>query len=193
MQSIKIAVPLVASIGILLAQDGGSVPQRPAEPAIEVQRVPPPGGAQSKSIPPILQQYDFAAQVRALEETNGLPLPSESTPQVVSGSKSEGVGPSQIPKDYKPTTDVPLTATALEAVQVSEQWRGEKNSPSQGLDGRVIYSFGAGLPTVVCAPLRVCIIELQPGEKIAGEPHIGDAVRWNISPACMGPAITQHQ
>ena len=38
----------------------------------------------------------------------------------------------------------------------------------------------------MCAPLRVCIIELQSGEKLAGEPHIGDSVRWNISPAMFG-------
>jgi len=49
-----------------------------------------------------------------------------------------------------------------------------------------MYSYGAGLPTVVCAPLRVCMIELQTGEKIVGEPHIGDSVRWNISPAMYG-------
>jgi type IV secretion system protein TrbG len=32
----------------------------------------------------------------------------------------------------------------------------------------------------------VCMIELQAGEKIVGEPHIGDSVRWNISPAMYG-------
>lgn len=91
-------------------------------------------------------------------------------------------------KDFHPRTDVSLTPTALEAVRVSERWQGETNSPSPGPDGRVVYSFGAGLPTVVCAPLRVCVIELQPGEKIVGEPHIGDSVRWNISPAMYGTA-----
>lgn len=30
------------------------------------------------------------------------------------------------------------------------------------------------------------MIELQAGEKIVGEPHIGDSVRWNISPAIYG-------
>ena len=55
-----------------------------------------------------------------------------------------------------------------------------------GQDGRVLYSYGAGLPSIVCAPLRVCIIELQSGERLVGEPHIGDAVRWNISPAMFG-------
>ena len=94
--------------------------------------------------------------------------------------------PSAVPKEFKPKGDVPLTPTVIEAVQASEAWREAKNTPSPGLDGRVMYSFGAGLPTVVCAPLRVCIIELQAGEKIVGEPHIGDSVRWNISPALYG-------
>jgi type IV secretion system protein VirB9 len=30
------------------------------------------------------------------------------------------------------------------------------------------------------------MIELQPGERITGEPQIGDSVRWNISPAMYG-------
>jgi type IV secretion system protein VirB9 len=82
--------------------------------------------------------------------------------------------------------DVPLTPTAQEAVRVSEKWRGESISPIAGADGRVVYNFGAGLPTVVCAPLRVCIVELQPGEKLEGEPQIGDSVRWNVAPALYG-------
>jgi len=90
------------------------------------------------------------------------------------------------PKDFHPKTDVPLTETALEALRVSEHWQGESNTPSPGPDGRVIYSYGAGLPTIVCAPLRVCMIELQAGERVVGEPHIGDSVRWNISPAMYG-------
>jgi type IV secretion system protein VirB9 len=89
-------------------------------------------------------------------------------------------------KDFVSKPDVPLSSPALEAVRVSEKWRGESISPVAGADGRVIYNFGAGLPTVVCAPLRVCMIELQPGEKLEGEPQIGDSVRWNISPALYG-------
>jgi type IV secretion system protein VirB9 len=90
------------------------------------------------------------------------------------------------PPGFKPKTDVELTKTAEEAVQMSEKWMAEHNQPAAGQDGRVLYSYGSGLPTVVCAPLRVCIIELQAGEKLIGEPHIGDSVRWNISPAVFG-------
>src|SRR5207248_4767441 len=41
-------------------------------------------------------------------------------------------------------------------------------------------------PTLVCAPLRVCVVELENGEKLVGEPQIGDSVRWIISPATSG-------
>src|SRR5258707_11141606 len=30
------------------------------------------------------------------------------------------------------------------------------------------------------------MIELQSGEKLVGEPHIGDSIRWNLSPAMYG-------
>jgi type IV secretion system protein VirB9 len=91
-----------------------------------------------------------------------------------------------VSKDFILKPDVPLSPPALEAVRVSEKWRDESISPIAGMDGRVIYNFGAGLPTVVCAPLRVCMIELQAGEKLEGEPQIGDSVRWNIAPALYG-------
>jgi P-type conjugative transfer protein TrbG len=133
----------------------------------------PPGG------------YDYGAQIKAMEhfnrtgdtKANGVTARPEKPPQPQ---------PDAIPKDFHPEEDVPLTTTAQEAVQVSETFRAEENPPASGPDGRVLYSFGAGLPTVVCAPLRVCMIELQSGEKIEGEPHIGDSVRWNISPAMYG-------
>ncbi len=86
---------------------------------------------------------------------------------------------------------MPLTATAQAAVKVSEKWLTETTTPSTGADGRVVYTYGAGLPTVVCAPLRVCIVELQAGEQLVGEPQIGDSVRWNIAPALYGKADEQ--
>jgi type IV secretion system protein VirB9 len=130
--------------------------------------------------------YDFGAQVQALTDTTGsLPVPS-AQPKPNSSDTPSIPSIAAVPVEVRPKADVQLNATAVEAVRVSERWRGEKNSPAPGPDGRVIYSYGAGLPTVVCAPLRVCMIELQAGEKIVGEPHIGDAVRWNISPALYG-------
>src|SRR6202451_1042968 len=165
MQSKQVIVALTLSILPILS----------AQPPAGVKRVPPP----PKNVPPLLQQYDFGGQLRTLEDPNS--LPSTVAPELATPSPNGAA-----PNDFHPKTDVPLTATALEAVRVSESWQGEKNAPSPGPDGRVMYSYGAGLPTVVCAPLRVCMIELQAGEKIVGDPHIGDSVRWNILPAMYG-------
>src|SRR5438552_13272057 len=104
-----------------------------------------------------------------------------------------GQGPSvavsPAPAGYKPKTDVALSPTATEAVRVSAEFRAESNLPSPGPDGRVMYAFGAGLATLVCAPMRICILELQPGEKLNGEPQIGDSLRWQITPAAYGTGV----
>jgi type IV secretion system protein VirB9 len=118
---------------------------------------------------------DFAAAAAVLQG-------GATAPPVSKGAS----GPSPV---ALPRPDVPLTPSEQQAVRVSASWRAEANVPAPGPDGRVVYSFGAGLPTVVCAPLRVCIIELQTGEKIVGEPEIGDSVRWNIAPAAYGAGI----
>jgi type IV secretion system protein VirB9 len=127
----------------------------------------------------VLQQYDFGAQLRALDGAEG--VPRELKPVFARTDVAL-----KVPGEATPRLDEPLTPTALEAVRMSETWRGGQNTPAAGSDGRVLYAFGAGLPMVVCAPLRVCIVEMQAGEKIVGEPQIGDSVRWNISPGMYG-------
>jgi type IV secretion system protein VirB9 len=137
----------------------------------------------------VLKQYNYGEQVTAMTDpVNLAPVPGSAPvePQYAIDRAKTGVM-SEI-KNILAKPDVPLTGTALEAVRVSDKWRTENASPAAGPDGRVLYSYGAGLPTVVCAPLRVCIIELQSGEKLVGEPQIGDSVRWNISPALYGVA-----
>lgn len=148
----------------------GQMPVPASPKPIQAKRTPPAKSAAPSSV----QNYNFGAQLQALQDPG----------TAVAGDAVRANG--EVPKDFHLRTDVPLSATAAEAVRVSETWRGEQNTPAAGPDGRVLYSFGAGLPVVVCAPLRVCIIEMQAGEKIVGEPQIGDAVRWNIAPAMYG-------
>ena len=139
------------------------------------------------ALPDLLKQYNYGAQVGALNDLGMLDVSSTSnlvSPEFVKTRKpAAGPGPAPL------SSEVILSPTALAAVRASEKWRGGSNEPAAGPDGRVLYSFGAGLPTVVCAPLRVCIIELQAGEHIVGEPQIGDSVRWNISPAMYGAGL----
>jgi type IV secretion system protein VirB9 len=63
--------------------------------------------------------------------------------------------------------------------------------PTPGADGRVVYIFGQGMPVMVCAPLRVCAIELQAGEHLQSQPQIGDSRRWEITPILSGSGLDE--
>src|SRR5258708_3588329 len=133
MLSLRIVITVTLSSTWMLSAQS----QLPPQPPIGVKRVPPAaqGQASPKNIPPLLQQYDFGGQLRTLEDSGSSPAdlkPELATPGATSGA---------VPKDFRPKGDVPLSATALEAVRVSERWRGEKNAPSPGPDGRVMDSF----------------------------------------------------
>jgi P-type conjugative transfer protein TrbG len=176
-QICSVAVTVTVFVSSLVGQSPATPPSGPAAP-VQAKRVPgqtPPKASNQPSA--VLQSYDFGDQLRVLQD-----------PTAMDSQKSASMpaGANAAPKGYQPRSDIPLSSTAIEAVRVSETWRGGQNTPAAGSDGRVLYAYGAGLPIVVCAPLRVCIIELQPGERITGEPQIGDSVRWNISPAEYG-------
>ena len=188
---------IFSSAGLILAACCvGALAQTPAAPPnlstapVAAKRVPaaqPSSQKQAKEPPALLQKYDFGGQLQVLQDPTTMDVRK-------SGDALQGVSPpgsgsetdSKVPKGFQPPTDVPLNPTALEAVRVSESWRVAHNTPAAGADGRVLYAYGAGLPIIVCAPLRVCIVELQAGEHITGEPQIGDSVRWNVSPAMYG-------
>lgn len=134
---------------------------------------------------PSPEEYPFTDAINSLQEMGPNPRTKRlnwTSPPQTSVRKAEA------PKDYQPKNSVTPSATATDAVEMSDRWQNSRNTPAEGKDGRVVYADGAGLPTIVCAPLRLCIVELQAGEKLTGEPQIGDSVRWNIEPASYGTA-----
>jgi type IV secretion system protein VirB9 len=158
--------------------------QRPGSTApVQAKRLPTEKRNQPGKSSSYIDQYDYGAQIIALHDQSGVSLSAAPAGAVVVNPVSSA---SEVPVGFHEPTDVQLTQTAREAVEMSEKWITEHNQPALGRDGRILYSYGAGLPTVVCAPLRVCMIELQAGEKLVGEPNIGDSVRWNLSPALYG-------
>jgi type IV secretion system protein TrbG len=172
----KLTVVFLCNLASFAWAQPSSPPSAQRAP-VHVTRVPP------ASAPEVdLLQGQISADLQALQSG----VPAAPLPSVPSRLDAAAV-----PKDFHPRTDLPLTPTAEAAVQVSEKWLTEATTPSPGPDGRVVYTYGAGLPTVVCAPLRVCIVELQAGEQLVGEPQIGDSVRWNIAPALYGKADGQ--
>ncbi|HXC24736.1 MAG TPA: TrbG/VirB9 family P-type conjugative transfer protein, partial [Gemmatimonadaceae bacterium] len=54
----------------------------------------------------------------------------------------------------------------------------------------VVVPYGTSQPTLTCAALRTCVIELQPGEMVYGIPPHGDADRWSIHTVGWGPNAT---
>jgi type IV secretion system protein TrbG len=144
---------------------------------------PPSASAPSAPVPalqapPVVMQRNISEAVRQLQGG------ATSAPGTVPGI-SATVSNSDVPRDYK-VKEITLSPTAHSALSAGKPWMTNRNAATFGADGRVLYTFGSGLPEVICAPLRVCVIELQAGEKIQGAPQVGDAVRWNITPATMG-------
>lgn len=58
--------------------------------------------------------------------------------------------------------------------------------PTSGRGGSVQYVFGTTTPRILCRPLRVTDIELEPGERITNAPFVGDTVNWAVLPSASG-------
>jgi type IV secretion system protein TrbG len=155
-----------------------------------------------------LSNYNFKAAAAALNaQTNqAVPKPSPATPipplQVppVAGQRStvqsspDGVTPAEKGSEVPPNWKLPhaeLNNAAMTAAAVAHQWEAGVGTPTPGPDGRVLYVFGQGMPVMVCAPLRVCAVELQPGEHLQSQPQIGDSRRWEITPVMSGSGVDQ--
>lgn len=81
--------------------------------------------------------------------------------------------------------NVKLNVKEIDSIRLANQWKNHPDRPHHGADGSVKYLFGATLPTLICTPLQVCNIALQPGE-VVNDVHAGDNARWKITPAMMG-------
>lgn len=83
---------------------------------------------------------------------------------------------------------VKLDPKEAEGLRLATKWKSNPDKPRTGADGSVVYLFGATLPTLICSPLEVCTIILQPGEVVSDKVHVGDKARWKISPGTKGDA-----
>ncbi len=136
-----------------------------------------------------LSKYDFNGALQKLHGQSAPPIPPLHTgaPSVATSGASKPAG---APPGWR-APQVELNATAASAASVADAWESGFNLPTPGSDGRVLYTFGDGMPVVVCAPLRVCALELEPGEHIQSPPQIGDGRRWEVTPVTSGSGLTQ--
>lgn len=159
-------------------------PTRPGTTVVTKQGVP---AAAEYEFDELIGQLQVDPR-RSAQANPAPPAASENVPLFLKRetSASDGESDSEVPADFVADKTVPLPEDANQAIDVDISWKNQSALPSPGEDGRVVYTYGAGLPTVVCAPLRLCVIELESGERLIGEPHIGDSVRWLIDPATSG-------
>lgn len=78
-----------------------------------------------------------------------------------------------------------LNRNEAKGTHLSGRWRAAPGLVTHGPDGKVIFLYGEIQPSIVCSPLQVCDIELQPGE-IVRDVLLGDTVRWKVEPATSG-------
>jgi type IV secretion system protein VirB9 len=90
-----------------------------------------------------------------------------------------------------------MTPQEKKAIEIAEKWRADSAKrgvkPVAGPGGTIQFLFGSTQPSIVCAVLQVCDVELQPGEQV-NSIHLGDTVRWTVEPAItgFGPSEVQH-
>ncbi|TCK31787.1 type IV secretion system protein VirB9 [Paraburkholderia sp. BL8N3] len=77
------------------------------------------------------------------------------------------------------------------AVAQAKKWQQTGQAkPIISDDGRIMYPFGQYLPKLTCTVMRVCDIQLQPGELVTGKPVAGDTARWMMSKQVSGTGDT---
>ena len=82
------------------------------------------------------------------------------------------------------------------ASKLAEEFAKKNNGPDPSLSrgGAVIFTYGSTMPRILCRPMRVVDIELEPGETVTTAPFIGDSVNWQVLPASSGSGadLTMH-
>ena len=94
---------------------------------------------------------------------------------------------------FFPGENPELTYQEKQAIAIAERWKDASAKglkPSQGPDGSINFLFGASQPSIVCAVMQVCDIQLQPGERVQGI-HLGDTSRWTVEPAVTGSGANE--
>jgi P-type conjugative transfer protein TrbG len=108
---------------------------------------------------------------------------------------AQGAADMNLADAYFSTNNPVLTPQEKAAVAIAKRWRdasGTGMKPVAGPDGSIRFLFGAQQPSIVCAVLQVCDVELQAGEQV-NSIQLGDTARWTIEPAISGAGTGEVQ
>ena len=118
-----------------------------------------------------------ALGARAQEATPATPALRTATPEGPVLVR----GPAQV--DPMSQVDFTVRAGPVEHAVAEYQRTGTARTIKQS--SAVVYPYGHAQPTLTCAPLRACVIELEAGEALLSV-IAGDTERWMISEAYAG-------
>jgi P-type conjugative transfer protein TrbG len=85
-----------------------------------------------------------------------------------------------------------LTPQEQAGLTYGEQGTTSASAPVAGANGFITFPYGVNQISIVCAPLHVCDVALQPGEQV-NSVNVGDNVRWSIEPALTGSGADEVQ
>ena len=123
----------------------------------------------------------LAISVAAGSACAGTPAPGGSQPEA---GAQPAVSQQTSRQIYDQKEPIPLSWRATSAA--AQTWLQTGNAPSMvGTNGEVMYAYGQSQPTITCAPLHICLINLLPGEHVTNL-SIGDSVRWLVQTADAG-------
>jgi type IV secretion system protein VirB9 len=108
---------------------------------------------------------------------------------------AQGAADKNLADAYFSANNPVLTPQEKAAVAIAKRWReagATSMKPVAGPDGSIRYLYGAQQPSIVCAVLQVCDVELQVGEQV-NSIQLGDTARWTIEPAISGAGAAEVQ
>jgi type IV secretion system protein VirB9 len=100
-------------------------------------------------------------------------------------AKSDSMTVSPVSIEYLNSKMVPLDTRERKALQLTGQWSRSDMGPYMADGGKLIYVHGASLPTIIGAPMQVCDVELEQGERV-NEIVVGDSARWLVESGSAG-------
>ena len=149
--------------------------------------------AQVTQVPAIVQaQASAAANASGTDTAAHASATAHSAPSSAAPGTSNAVIPAAMPPPIVLVSpSAPLDAKEAHGAALARRWQNRRQMPTTGADGVVRYLYGATMPSVVCAPLMVCALELQPGEVVQPPVTLGDSVRWKVMPGMSGDGTSR--
>jgi P-type conjugative transfer protein TrbG len=83
-----------------------------------------------------------------------------------------------VPANANPSKDVSKPTQSELTKTAAQKWQEKTGRVALGKAGRVVVTYGQSIPTLVCRPGIVCLIELELGENVEDTPIPGDSLLW---------------